>query len=251
MDIATFNKAIWIWIIVAVVILPVAVRIAAPYGRHTREGWGPMIDNKLGWIIMEMPALALVLTYFLIGDAPKTMVSWIIIAYWVIHYGHRTLIFPFMLRTKGKKMPVGIMFSAIFFNLFNSFFIGYYLGYLADYSIDWLTDPRFIIGSILFFTGMYINWRADYSLINLRKPGETGYKIPRGWLFKYISCPNHFGEIIEWLGFAILFWAMPGLSFFIWTFANLVPRTLNHHKWYQEKFADYPKERKAVFPFVL
>jgi len=41
------------------------------------------------------------------------------------------------------------------------------------------------------------------------------------------------------------------LSFFIWTFINLVPRALSHHKWYHHKFSDYPKERKAIIPKII
>lgn len=39
-------------------------------------------------------------------------------------------------------------------------------------------EPHFVIGVIIFFVGMALNWQADAILINLRKPGETGYKIP-------------------------------------------------------------------------
>jgi hypothetical protein len=30
--------------------------VTAPYGRHTRKGWGPTIGERLGWIVMEAPA---------------------------------------------------------------------------------------------------------------------------------------------------------------------------------------------------
>lgn len=33
---------------------------------------------------------------------------------------------------------------------------------------------------MVFFVGMTINIHSDHVLRNLRKPGETGYKIPRG-----------------------------------------------------------------------
>jgi steroid 5-alpha reductase family enzyme len=97
---------------------------------------------------------------------------------------------------------------------------------------------------------MWINWRSDAILIQLRKPGETGYKIPQGFLFEYVSSPNLFGEIMEWSGFALLAFNWPALSFMVWTFANLVPRAKNHHDWYLQHFADYPKKRKIVFPFL-
>jgi hypothetical protein len=37
----------------------------------------------------------------------------------------------------------------------------------------------------------------------------------------------------------------------VWTAANLVPRAVAHHRWYRERFADYPAERKALVPFLL
>ncbi|NAW45030.1 DUF1295 domain-containing protein, partial [Salmonella sp. gx-f4] len=67
-------------------------------------------------------------------------------------------------------------------------------------------------------------------LMTLRKPGETGYKIPTGFLYEYISCPNYFGEIMEWIGYAILGWNLPALAFAIFTFANIGPRAIAHHK---------------------
>ena len=91
---------------------------------------------------------------------------------------------------------------------------------------------------------------ADDRLRNLRKPGETGYKIPYGGLFEYVSGANFCGEIIEWTGFAIAGWSIPSVTFAIFTFLNTAPRGAAHHKWYLSKFDDYPKNRKAVIPFI-
>lgn len=143
------------------------------------------------------------------------------------------------------------MSSGIFFNLCNTFLLGYYFSNFAVNDNSWLTDPKFIVGILVFILGAWINWQSDNILINLRKPNETGYRIPAGWLFNYISCPNMFGELIEWAGFAILCWNLPALTFFIWTAANLIPRALSHHKWYKAKFANYPKERKAIVPYLF
>jgi hypothetical protein len=70
-------------------------------------------------------------------------------------------------------------------------------------------------------------------------------------MFRLISCPNLFGELIEWFGFALLCWNLPALTFFIWTAANLIPRAISHHQWYRKKFNDYPSERKAIIPFLV
>jgi 3-oxo-5-alpha-steroid 4-dehydrogenase 1 len=84
----------------------------------------------------------------------------------------------------------------------------------------------------------------------LRKPGETGYAIPYGGLYRWVSCPNYFGELLEWIGFAIAAWTLPALAFAVFTFANLFPRALSHHRWYREKFVDYPADRKAMLPLI-
>ena len=39
-----------------------------------------------------------------------------------------------------------------------------------------------------------------------------------------------------------------GLAFAAWTMANLVPRARAHHRWYRERFPDYPARRKALVP---
>jgi 3-oxo-5-alpha-steroid 4-dehydrogenase 1 len=239
------------WIAVAFLVFILLLKVTAPYGRHTTTGWGPLISNKWGWLLMELPVLIVLSIFVLPVRNTLAIASWIMIGLFVFHYFNRVFIFPFRIHTKGKKMPLIIMLSAVFFNIMNGFSFGYYFSHFAVYSNEWLTNIRFIVGAILFFTGTYINWRADNILIHLRKPGETHYIIPKGWLFDKISCPNLFGELIEWLGFAILCWSIPGLTFFIWTAANLIPRALSHHKWYKEKFSDYPTGRKAVLPFLV
>lgn len=90
-------------------------------------------------------------------------------------------------------------------------------------------------------------------MLNLRKPGETGYKIPFGGMFNYVTGANYFGEIVEWTGFAIATgFAAPAVSFAIFTLSNIGPRAIGHHKWYKTTFGDkYPKHRKALIPFVI
>jgi len=250
-DIMSFEIWIGIWIAIALIIVPIAIFIKAPYGRHVRYGWGTLVDNKLGWFFMELPTLIICPLVYVLGDAQKSIVTHCFILLFLIHYINRVLIFPFRIRTTGKKIPFLIVLSAFSFNLINGSHIGYEFGYLKEYDSSWFLSWQFIIGLSLFVIGICINWKSDTILIHLRAPGESGYKIPHGFLFRYISCPNHFGEIIEWIGFAILSWSLSGFAFCIWTASNLIPRSLNHHQWYNEHFEEYPKERKAVIPKIL
>ncbi len=248
-----FTLLVYLWIGIAIVTLSslLVLKIRAPYGRHSTKKWGFMISNRLGWIIMEFPALTIFPLLVILGPAEKNWLTWLLFGLWLLHYINRTIIFPFRLRTKGKKMPIAIVLSAIVFNGMNGFINGYYLGYInkIDITVSFY-DANVLIGLMLFIIGFAINQTADSKLIALRKE-NTGYKIPGGWLFEYISCPNHFGEIVEWIGFAVIAWSMPALSFAVWTFCNLLPRALDHHKWYYETFDNYPEKRKAVIPYVL
>lgn len=225
--------------------------ISAPYGRHTRTGWGALIPARIGWIIMESPSLLLFFATFLFGKAPKTVPLLIFFTLWEMHYIHRTIIYPLTLREGTKGMPLAIIGMGFAFNIGNAFANGTYLFNLSGgYPLDWLKDPRFIVGVFLFAAGYITNRWADLSLRKLRKPGETGYFIPHGGLFRWVSCPNYLGEIVEWSGWALATWSLPGLAFAIWTFANLAPRASSHHAWYHDHFPDYPPERKALIPRI-
>jgi len=249
----TYFILLYIWMGVAVLTMPVLFRITPPYGRHTTDGWGPLVNNRLGWVLMEVPVIIVYSWLFFTGNAVKTLPVYIFYGLFMLHYIQRVFIFPFLLKGRNKKMPLAIILLATGFNLFNGFFNGYWFGYLNDteYGLNWLTDWRFILGIVLFFMGMYINISSDQKLINLRKGGKTGYFIPYGGMFRFVSSPNLFGEIIEWLGWAMMSWCLPAFSFALWTFANLVPRAMDHHRWYHRRFEDYPKERKAVIPFLI
>lgn len=225
--------------------------ITAPYGKHVKENWGPTINNKAGWFFMELPTIILYIFFFLIGQRTTEIVPTVFLLIWLTHYIHRALIFPFLLRGKSK-MPVLIMLFGLIFNLINSYLQSRWINTFAEpYPNSWLISPIFIIGLIIFFTGFIINIHSDYIIRNLREPGETEHKIPQGGMFRWVSSPNYLGEIIEWLGWAILTWSIPGLVFAVWTFSNLAPRAKANHDWYKEKFEDYPEERDALIPYLL
>jgi protein-S-isoprenylcysteine O-methyltransferase Ste14 len=249
---ATYFTLLYAWMGLAIVTFPVLLRVTAPYGRHTTNTWGPTINNRLGWFIMEVPVIIMFTWLLYAGPNEISIPVYIFYGIFMLHYVNRVFIFPFRIKSNGKRMPLAVVGLAFFFNICNGFFNGYWFGYLSpEYSTEWLQDPRFIIGILLFITGMIINLSSDQKLLNLRKGGKKGYYIPKGGLFKYVSSPNLFGEIIEWLGWAMMSWCLPSFSFALWTMANLLPRALDHHRWYKRRFPEYPEERKAVIPFIL
>jgi hypothetical protein len=252
MDRESFYTLLWAWAILGLVVFVILLFVKAPYGRHSRKDWGPSISNRLGWFLMEFPSLLVFVLFFLLGPKDIQPLTWIFFALYVFHYTNRSLVWPWRTRTSGKQMPMVVALMAICFNLINGFTNGFYFSAFArEYTLDWLSDSRFIVGAVLYGSGMFLNWWSDQILLRLRKGGKKGYFIPHGGLFRWVSCPNFLGELVQWTGFAVMTWSPAALVFALWTFFNLVPRALAHHQWYKETFPEYPPGRKAIIPVIL
>ena len=246
-----YNSFIIFWVVIAAITFIYLFFVSAPYGRHIRKGWGKNISARAGWVIMESPCVVIMVIYaFIVRDDLQT-IHVIFLSLWLLHYIHRSFIYPFVIDMTNPKMPISIASSAFFFNIVNVNLQAFGIYYLTEYSSDWINDDIFYLGLTIFFTGMYINIKSDYLIIALRKNKGPGYHLPSKFMHKYISAPNYFGEIIEWLGWAILTWSISGAVFALWTIANLFPRAFAHHQWYKEKFPDYPKNRKAIIPGII
>jgi protein-S-isoprenylcysteine O-methyltransferase Ste14 len=246
---AYFNWIAYATLALAPVVFLLLLFVKAPYGRHIRQGWGPVLDNRLGWFLMESPAV-LVFGGILLLFANLNSATLLLLLLWQMHYFHRAFIYPWTLKA-GKKMPWLILIMAVVFNTSNGYLNAWSIASQGDKYTDlWLTSPQFLLGILVFFSGMALNKVADKQLAALSHTGK-GYQVPRGLPYRWISCPNYLGEIIQWTGWAIAVWSLAGWIFAIWTIANLVPRAIAHHRWYRETFEDYPVTRKALIPFLL
>ncbi|XP_074312286.1 steroid 5-alpha-reductase DET2 [Silene latifolia] len=222
----------------------------APYGRYTQKGWGPTLPSWISWLLMESPSVIATLFIYSLGRNAASPQSLALLSVFLLHYLHRTFIYPLRLRnaTSVAPFPVSIALMAFSFNLFNAYVQTRWISNYAHFG-NWFWW-RFAVGVLVFGVGMVINVRSDRVLVGLKVQGK-GYQIPVGGFFEFVSCANYFGEITEWFGWAIITFSWAGFGFFVYTCANLVPRARATHQWYLNKFAeDYPKHRKAVIPFL-
>lgn len=246
--------------VMAVIVFVALFFFKAGYGYLSNSNWGPKISNKTAWVLMEAPAF-LFMSYYTArfalsgtdtGNSP--IVLYIMAGLFLIHYFQRSFIFPMMMRGKST-MPIAIMLMGLTFNTLNAYIIGGWLYGEAPsgmYDANWLHSPQFIIGLIIFFTGMAINLHSDHVIRNLRKPGDTRHYIPRKGLYRYVTSANYFGELTEWIGYAILTWSPAGLLFAVWTFANLGPRAKSLTEKYEAEFGEEYKRlnKKHLIPFI-
>ena len=249
-DDSLFTPGVLIWGALAIPILIIGLRGIDFVGRLGGNTIGPRIPSRLGWFIMEVPALS-VLPIIYLTQADQSTVGDLLVVAFTAHYIHRTLIWPWIVQRRSAPLPLITCISGFAFNVVNGLILGWFLARFADYPDDWLTDPIFLLGATLFALGVVLNISSDYRLAWLRHRSENQYIIPHGGAFRYLSAPNLSGEMIEWVGFALMSWSLPGMAFAAWTIANLVPRALWRHRWYRDTFDDYPSKRRALIPKLL
>jgi 3-oxo-5-alpha-steroid 4-dehydrogenase 1 len=224
--------------------------VSAPYGKHSRPGWGPQMNSKAAWILMETPAVLTPLALFFIsGNRSTGMVFSLCL--WEMHYLYRTYVYSSLQRGSRPSFPVSLAMSAFVFNINNGVIIGHDLFVKGTADFIGFFDFHCIVGLLLFLGGFALHVVSDAMIRSLRSGGETSYKIPRGGMFRLVSNPNYLGEIVQWIGFAILTRSIAAWAFAFFTFCNIFPRAISNHRWYRERFPDYPAERKIIVPFIF
>ncbi|HTS82720.1 MAG TPA: DUF1295 domain-containing protein [Myxococcaceae bacterium] len=237
------RTAPWAVLGAAVVVFPLLLFVTAPYGRHFRPGWGPALGSRQGWIAMEWPSVFLFGLVWIANPAFGTPMVLALGTLWLVHYLQRTFVFSLLLRGGGRRQAVVTVVLANVFNVLNA------VGNAAALA-ERPFDLPFLAGVVLFAGGLALNVHSDHLLRSLRAPGESGYRIPFGGGFTWVSAPNYLGEIVEWVGFALAAQTLAAWAFAAFTFANLAPRALANHRWYRERFPDYPGKRRALVPFL-
>lgn len=229
-------------------------RISAGYGVMRTKAWGPAIDNRAGWVLMEAPAFVAMLAIWLSSSRRADAAPVVMCALFLLHYFQRSFVFPMLIRGRSK-MPLSIIAMGFIFNTINAYMLGGWIFYVSaptSYPVSWLWSPLFLLGTAIFLAGMAINIHSDHIIRHLRKPGDTGHYIPRGGMYRFVSSANYFGEFVEWVGFAILTWSVAGAVFALWTFANLAPRAAKLHERYVREFGDEyaALHRRRILPFI-
>lgn len=229
------------------------------YGRFSTTKLGLNLNPKLGWWLMEIPATVVFLISYLAGPNRFEPTSLVLAGIWLLHYANRGWFFPLAIRqVPGKRGTFNI--SVIVMGMLVTSMHGYLNGtlfsqdFFGQYTTAWLTDPRFLVGLAIYLCGFVLLVNSESIVRNLRdknNPGAAEYRIPFGGGFRFVTSPAYLGELIAWSGFALLTWALPGVVILLITAGNLIPRALGTHSWYQEKFPEYPTDRKALIPYVL
>ena len=222
-------------------------------GRFYSRNWGLSIDGKVAFCLQEIfsPVSFAISYYWARGGSwsiePASR-AWILLILWVGHYLNRSFVYVALAPSMRRSALITVL-AAILFNLLNGFVNGTF-AVQYDATND-TNDPLLWTGLVIFALGFWINNASDGHLRSLRSPGTSEYRIPHAGLFRWVTCANYLGELLEWIGFAVVARNPAATAFVLCTFANLAPRALATHKWYFDVFgAKYPSDRNILIPYV-
>eukprot|EP00929_Paragymnodinium_shiwhaense_P019060 TRINITY_DN13111_c0_g1_i1.p1 TRINITY_DN13111_c0_g1~~TRINITY_DN13111_c0_g1_i1.p1 ORF type:complete len:262 (-),score=38.01 TRINITY_DN13111_c0_g1_i1:191-976(-) len=212
------------------------------------------VPSRVGMITLYAPAclLSLYSMQYLNpksgGNGREDLVAGLLAA----HFGKRVLECAFVHKYSGT-MDGDSMCLITFFYTLTSWIISYEQRQVVAYNSPWDSSMiKFGLGA--FVVGQLGNFYHHVILANMRKtPKADGqkYVIPTGGLFKYVTMPHYFFELVAWLGVSCCSQQLNTWLSLLGMTSYLAGRSYATTKWYKSKFPDYPAERKNLFPFIF
>lgn len=185
--------------------------------------------------------------------APMSPTQWLTFAMIVAHFVKRELETLLVHKFSASTMPA--------FNIVkNSFFYWALAGLLCAYSVY---SPRSLaaradvpvvdaVGTAIYLFAEAGNALVHLYLSSLRSDGGTERKIPVGYGFALVTCPNYMYEILSWVGIIIVSrdWAVT--LFISLGAAQMYTWARGKESAYRTEFGDkYKKKRFVLLPGLL
>ncbi|KND94353.1 putative enoyl reductase [Tolypocladium ophioglossoides CBS 100239] len=187
------------------------------------------------------------------GDGDMSFAQWLSFGMIVAHFVKRELETLFVHKFSANTMPA--------FNIFkNSIFYWALSGLLCAYTIY---SPRSLaakadlpvmdaVATAIYLFGEMGNALVHLYLSSLRSTGGTERKIPSGYGFSLVTCPNYMYEILSWVGIILASrdWAV--VVFISVGAAQMYTWARGKESAYRKEFGDkYKKKCYVMLPGLL
>jgi len=168
---------------------------------------------------------------------------------WMFHFVKRELETLFVHRFGNDTMPLVNLWKNCSYYWVSATAIAFTINH-PNFESSKIFSTFQQAGFILFVLGELGNGIAHLQLRYLRRENTRERRIPNGFLFEFVSCPNYTMEILLWIGFSLmcscwtswLFTCVGAIQMLFWA--------KKKHQRYRKEFPNYPKHRKALIPFI-
>ncbi|PIA50773.1 hypothetical protein AQUCO_01200192v1 [Aquilegia coerulea] len=205
------------------------------------------LSSRTGMLTFYIPAfLAAVLS---LGFFPNNELRFkLIVVALTIHFSKRIFEVLFVHKySGGMSLDTAILIS---FSLCFSSVTMIYNQHLTQNIPEPSLDLKYV-GVVLHLLGIIGNFYHHNILANLREKDDKGYKIPKGCLFNLVVCPHYLFEVLDFLGVSFISQTVYPFCFTVGSTLYLMGRSYATRKWYLSKFPNFPKEVKAMIPYVF
>ncbi|KAK7690947.1 hypothetical protein QCA50_006050 [Cerrena zonata] len=115
------------------------------------------------------------------------------------------------------------------------------------------SNPTFLWSCIALWTFAELsNGRTHSILRDLRPAGTKERRIPYGYGFNLVTCPNYTFELLAWAAISVMTGSYASYAFLIAAVYIQTVWAMKKHRNYKKEFGDkYPKSRKVIFPFIF
>src|SRR5499427_10391608 len=198
----------------------VSGRLRLPYSKF---GTGVGVNSRIGLALAYTTPIIIYIAFWIEGGAPQSPYHLIVLAAFLFHFIRRILEILFV-NSYSRPTPLralvpiallygGVASSSAFFQVHTS-------GQPTS-------SPTFMLGIVVFSLGELLNGYHHWLLARLR--------LPRGGLFGWVASPHYFGEILSFVGYAMMSDLLPVWGNALVVFAYLSSRANSNLKWYQRE----------------
>ncbi|EAU85246.1 hypothetical protein CC1G_10032 [Coprinopsis cinerea okayama7 len=183
-----------------------------------------------------------------------------IFAFVMLHFIKRELESVFVHRFSHGTMPFLFVFrNSAYYHIFYGLFLALDI-YRPKYGagspaiVGTYRDNQNVLyaATAFWLWAQLSNFHTHMTLRNLRPPGTRKRGIPYGYGFSLVSCPNYLFEILAWLVPVVLTGSIASYLYITICIGILSMWALQRHRNYKKQFGkEYPRNRKALFPFIL
>ena len=244
---------------------------------NSLKGFNPVFVNSVTYIgtmaafLLAMKVSGIKLPYFpatgclVVSNkfefAENRGLEYLFFGLWSFHFLRRTIEVFFVHDYRRKMSCIESVGAPIYYWVF-ALWVGVSLRHDNGYKQTFLSLVA--TGSVIFFVGELGNCYCHLKLRTFRMEKrpimlsrKSQHVVPHGFLFECVSCPHYFFEILTWLGFFLATMVLSSLLFLLATVVTLVIYSLKKHRAYRQEFDGlagrqlYPRDRKALVPFIL